>query len=120
MFNKWNSLPQQVEENKENISLLMGMYADGILAKSSEVLQRLDWQQNGAYYEQTVSVPHMSDKHFIVVVPGDSDLATIRDFSKLKSCESLENNVKFKTIEKPSVDIIVDIWYNINIENKGV
>lgn len=117
MFNKWNSLPQQVEENKENISLLMHMYADGVLTKSSEVLQRLDWQQNGSYYEQTVSVPHMTSGHFIVVVPGNSELATIREFTKLKSCESLENNVKFKVLEKPSVDIVVDIWYNIIINN---
>lgn len=117
MFNKWNSLPQQVEENKENISLLMNMFADGVLTKTNEVLQKLDWQQNGDYFEQTVSVPYMNEDKFIVVTPGSSELTTIKEFSKLKSCESLENNVKFKTLEKPNVDIVITIWYNIDVDN---
>lgn len=117
MFNKWNSLPQQVEENKDNISLLMHMFSDGVLTKSTEVLQRLDWNQNGDYYEQVVSVPYMTEDKLIIVVPGNSELTTIREFTKLKTCESLENNVKFKTLEKPTVDIVVSVWYNVSIEN---
>ena len=117
MFNKWNSLPQQVEENKENISALMNLFNDGVLTKSSEVLQKLDWTQNGDYFEQTVSVPYMTSEKFIVVVPGNTALTTIKEFTKLKVCESLENNVKFKVVEKPSIDIVVDVWYNVSVDD---
>lgn len=116
-YNNRLSLPEQVENNRENIEILFGSLQNGEIVKSNEILTKNNWNPVEARWKQTVSIPRVTENTFTVTVCDAMSEAVLDAFSDIIQSNSIENGVEFFAKSKPDVDIIITVWYNIVDDN---
>ena len=109
-YNNVNSLPQQVEENRENIELLFGMAAVDNISRTNELLLSSAWQQEGDKYTIEIVEPYMTEYSLVYIAFNDSP-DKLDEFRKIYMVEGLTEKFKLYALEKPNVNITVTVWY---------
>lgn len=112
-YNNRLSLPEQVENNRENIEILFGSLQNGEIVKSNEILLKNAWTAVADRWKQTVSIPRVTENTFTVTVCDAMNATVLDAFSDIIQSNSIENGVEFFAKSKPDVDIIITVWYNI-------
>lgn len=110
LFNNVNSLPQQVEENRENIEYLMGLTGGGDLFRSDEILMSSGWQQSGNEWIYTLDQPYVTEYSMVYVAFNDS-VDKCDEFNKLYKVISGDNAIKLHARSKPNVNITITMWW---------
>lgn len=113
-MNNLYSLPQQVENNRENIEILFNSIQNGSIVKSSEILLRGAWTRDGDLWKQTVTIPNMTKDTFTLTVCESKNTHVLYDFMDIVMSNSVENGVEYYANEKPNLDILIGVWYNVN------
>lgn len=116
-YNNRLSLPEQVENNRENIEILFGSLQNGKIVKSNEILLKNAWNPIEARWKQTVSIPRVKENTFTVTVCDAITDAVLDAFSDIIQSNSIETGVEFFAKSKPDVDIIITVWYNVVDDN---
>lgn len=116
-YNNRLSLPEQVENNRENIEILFGSLQNGQIVKSNEILLKNGWTAVADRWKQTVSIPRITENTFTVTVCDAMNETVLDAFSDIIQSNSIENGVEFFAKSKPDVDIIITVWYNIVDDN---
>lgn len=112
-YNNRLSLPEQVENNRENIEILFGSLQNGEIVKSNEILTKNNWTAVEDRWKQTVSIPRVTENTFTVTVCDAMSEAVLDAFSDIIQSNSIENGVEFYAKAKPEVDILITVWYNV-------
>lgn len=112
-YNNRLSLPEQVENNRENIEILFGSLQNGEIVKSNEILLKNGWTVVEDRWKQTVSIPRVTENTFTVTVCDAMSEDVLDSFSDIIQSNSIDNGVEFYAKAKPEVDIIITVWYNV-------
>lgn len=112
-YNNRLSLPEQVENNRENIEILFGSLQNGQIVKSNEILLKNSWNAVEERWKQTVSIPRVTANTFTVTVCDGVNDTVLDAFSDIVKSNSVENGVEFFAKAKPEVDIVITVWYNV-------
>lgn len=112
-YNNRLSLPEQVENNRENIEILFGSLHNGEIVKSAEILLKNVWSPVETRWKQTVSIPRVTENTFTVTVCDAISDGVLDAFNSIIQSNSIENGVEFYAKSKPEVDIVITVWYNV-------
>lgn len=107
------SLPEQVENNRENIAILFSSLQNGEIVKSNEILLKNNWVEVNDGWKQTVTMPNITSDTFSVTVCDSRNDTVLEAFRDIIQSNSIDNGMEFYSKSKPIVDIVVSIWYNI-------
>lgn len=107
------SLPEQVENNRQNIAILFSSIQNGTIVKSDEILLQGNWVESNGSWKQTVTMPNITSETFSVTVCDSRDDTVLDAFRDIIQSNSIENGMEFYAKSRPSVDIVITVWYNI-------
>lgn len=111
------SLPEQVENNRENIAILFSSLQNGEIVKSDEILLKNNWIEVNGGYKQSVTMPNITSNTFSVTVCDSRDDSVLESFRDIIQSNSIDNGMEFYTKSKPVIDIVISVWYNITSVN---
>lgn len=111
------SLPEQVENNRENIAILFSSLQNGEIVKSNEILLKNNWIEVNDGWKQTVTMPNITSDTFSVTVCDSRNETVLEAFRDIIQSNSIDNGMEFYSKSKPSVDIVIAVWYNITSIN---
>lgn len=109
-YNNVNSLPQQVEENRENIDYLMGLAGGGDMMRSDEIIMSSGWQQNGDVWLYSITQPYVT-RYSMVYVAFNDNPSKCDEFNKIYKTNSKDNAIELYAQDKPNVDLTVTMWW---------
>lgn len=107
------SLPEQVENNRENIAILFSSLQNGEIVKSDEILLKNNWIAVNGGWKQTVTMPNITSDTFSVTVCDSRNDTVLEAFRDIIQSNSIDNGMEFYSKSKPNVDIVISVWYNI-------
>ena len=107
------SLPEQVENNRENIAILFSSLQNGEIVKSDEILLKNNWVAVNDGWKQTVTIPNITSDTFSVTVCDSRNDTVLEAFRDIIQSNSIDNGMEFYSKSKPDVDIVISVWYNI-------
>ena len=107
LFNKNNSLPQQVEINKVNISKLFVLNAKTKFIYKKITIPKESWQQEDyGKYKAVYSDSDITKDSLVIIIPEeDSD-------EMFYHINSINYGFEIYNKNKPNDDIICHIWFN--------
>lgn len=111
------SLPEQVENNRENIAILFSSIQNGEIVKSNEILLKNNWVEVNDGWKQTVTMPNITSDTFSVTVCDSRNDTVLEAFRDIIQSNSIDNGMEFYSKSKPGVDIVIAVWYNITSIN---
>ena len=109
-YNNVNNLPQQVEENRENIAYLMGLAGGGDLLRSDEILISSGWQQSSNEWLYSLDQPYVTQYSMVYVAFNDT-VDKCDDFNKLYKVITADNLIKLHARSKPNVNLTITVWW---------
>ncbi len=109
-----NSLPQQVEINKNRIErLLKNELSNHIVTTLTPVRwEHYESEVNGSLYKQYVTIDDITDKGLVLVVPLNVDTTKLSEFSNIVSVDSDNGKICIYSNMVMLENIDVKIYYS--------
>lgn len=114
LVNLYNTLPQQVEENRRKIKEL----EEKEVFKSVRIkLRSTDWELSEGRYVNNIPIADIDSNTMIIVALDDSHIVSpgvIDAYMCISQCYSVEQGVQLICLhEKPTLDFFVIIYYTV-------
>lgn len=114
LVNLYNTLPQQVEENRRKINEL----EEREVFKSVKIkLRATDWELSEGRYIDNIPLVEIDSNTLVIVALDDTreiTPAVIDAYMRISQCYSVEQGVQLICLqEKPTLDFFVIIYYTI-------
>lgn len=112
LVNEYNSLPQQVEENRRKIKELE---EKGVLKTKTFTISPSDWSRAGNMWKCDKNIADMTaDSPNCVGLNVDNpDIITKIGFLEINQCGSAEGEIRlYCWNKKPAIDIPIIVYYN--------
>lgn len=112
LVNNYNSLPQQVEENRRKIKELE---EKGELKAKTFVINSDDWSRTGMMWKCDKNIADMNENsvNFVALNDDNPSLFTKIAFLSINQCSSYDGELRlFCWSTKPAIDIPIIVYYN--------
>lgn len=110
----FNTLPQQVEENRRKI---LELEERGIFECVNANVKAAEWVLSDNRYVYSVSIPAVTSDTMIIVSLDDSggaSQAIFDAYTSVNQCRSIEGGIQLICLyDKPMVDFTINVYYNI-------
>lgn len=112
LVNDYNSLPQQVEENRRKIKELE---EKGVLKTKTFTISPSDWSRVGNMWKCDKNITDMlgNSPNGVGLNDDNPSLLTKIGFLNINQCDSAEGEIRlYCWNSKPSIDIPIIVYYN--------